>query len=268
MDRLSMYSSRQRNWDLFSAKSCLQSAVVMFACALVLAVAIPDTARADRGFFAHDGEPYWHPGNITGGARSRLSVGTERPSSRAGRRTAAIGAVAFDDDERPQVRRATPPRDSASRPAVKRKIAPNRRVAGTRPRLTPAPTAARANRARLASLGPATTFSPSAPSLPSLSGGLVAWRASASCLASNLRDVIERVASYGRVTVNSTCRNRAHNRRVGGASKSWHLTGNAADLRISGNWRAAAAFMRASVGGFKHYGGGLFHIDNGPKRTF
>lgn len=268
MDRLSMYSRRSRHLGLFSVQSCLQSAAVVFAYALVLAVTIPDTARADRGFFANEGEPYWHPGNITGGTRVRLNVGSERPASRTGRQTAAIGAAAYEDDERPQARRTTTPRASASRPAIKRQVAPNRRVAGTRPRLTPAPTAARANRARLASLGPTTTFSPSAPSLPSLSGGLVAWRASASCLAGNLRDVIERVASYGRVTVNSTCRNRAHNRRVGGASKSWHLTGNAADLRIAGNWRAAAAFMRASVGGFKHYGGGLFHIDNGPKRTF
>jgi len=103
----------------------------------------------------------------------------------------------------------------------------------------------------------------------SIGGGAVAWRASSSCLSSNLQSVIASVAaSYGSVTVNSTCRSHAHNRRVGGASKSWHLTGQAADIRVHGNWRMAAAYLRSSVGGFKHYGGGLFHIDNGPSRSW
>lgn len=103
----------------------------------------------------------------------------------------------------------------------------------------------------------------------SVSGGGIAWRASSGCLASNLRAVIASVASsYGSVTVNSTCRSHSHNRRVGGASKSWHLTGEAADIRVHGNWRSAAAYLRSSVGGFKHYGGGLFHIDNGPSRSW
>lgn len=102
----------------------------------------------------------------------------------------------------------------------------------------------------------------------SVGGGGVAWRASSSCLAGNLQSVIAGVASYGSVTVNSTCRSHSHNRRVGGASKSWHLTGQAADIRVHGNWRQAAAYLRSSVGGFKHYGGGLFHIDNGPNRSW
>jgi hypothetical protein len=29
-----------------------------------------------------------------------------------------------------------------------------------------------------------------------------------------------------------------------------------------------AAYVRSRVGGFKHYGGGLFHIDTGPRRTW
>ena len=103
----------------------------------------------------------------------------------------------------------------------------------------------------------------------SVGGGGIAWRASSGCLASNLRAVIASVASsYGSVTVNSTCRSHSHNRRVGGASKSWHLSGEAADFRVHGNWRQAAAYLRSSVGGFKHYGGGLFHIDNGPHRSW
>ncbi len=122
-------------------------------------------------------------------------------------------------------------------------------------------------RTRVASLGRDSVPTP-APQR-SLTGGSIAWRANSGCLAGNLRNVIAAVAAnYGPVTVNSTCRSRAHNRRVGGASKSWHLTGEAADLRVHGNVSAAASYMRSAVGGFKHYGGGLFHIDNGAKRSF
>ncbi len=100
-------------------------------------------------------------------------------------------------------------------------------------------------------------------------GGGINWIASSSCLDGSLRSVLSQVASrFGSVTVNSTCRSAGHNRRVGGASKSWHLTGDAADFRIHGNWGAASSFLRSTVGGFKHYGGGLFHIDTGPKRSW
>lgn len=105
----------------------------------------------------------------------------------------------------------------------------------------------------------------------SLSGGSVNWIASAGCLDGSLRSVVNAVASrFGPVTVNSTCRSRGHNRRVGGASKSKHLTGDAVDFRIHGNVSATYAYLRSSgsVGGLKHYGGGLFHIDNGPRRSW
>lgn len=123
-------------------------------------------------------------------------------------------------------------------------------------------------RVRTASLG--RTYVPEEKAQKSVSGGGgIRWIASASCLDGGLRGVLSQVASrFGSVTVNSTCRSPGHNRRVGGASKSWHLTGDAADFRIHGNWGAASSFLRGSVGGFKHYGGGLFHIDTGPKRTW
>lgn len=268
MDCLSNYSARLRRPTIGSVHTCGLSVVTLLAAVVLTGLAWPQSALADRGFFADDGSPYWRSeSGLTGGRTRSGAVTVAAPRLRTQRTAAApITAVAVDDVDdgvRPQARRATP-----SRPAVKRAPAAARRTA-TRPRLTPGPTAQRASRTRLASLGAPATFGPPAPSaLPSLSGGLVAWRASSSCLASNLRNVIERVASYGPVTVNSTCRSRAHNRRVGGASRSWHLTGNAADLRVRGNWRAAMAYLRGSVGGFKHYGGGLFHIDNGPKRRF
>ena len=97
----------------------------------------------------------------------------------------------------------------------------------------------------------------------------VTWLASSHCLARNLRRAVETVARrYGPVIVNSTCRTRSRNRRVGGAGHSYHLTGNAVDLRVRGNIRGAAAYLRNVVGGYKHYGRGRFHVDNGPRRYF
>ncbi len=120
---------------------------------------------------------------------------------------------------------------------------------------------------RTASLG--KTPVPSAPSGSATGGGGIHWKASASCLDSSLRAVIAHVAAnYGKVRVNSTCRSRKHNRRVGGAPRSYHLSGKAADIRVFGNVRATFAYLRTAVGGLKHYGGGLFHIDTGPRRRF
>ncbi|MEM7750133.1 MAG: D-Ala-D-Ala carboxypeptidase family metallohydrolase [Pseudomonadota bacterium] len=105
----------------------------------------------------------------------------------------------------------------------------------------------------------------------SITGGArgVTWVARKGCLNGRLKAAIYHVArTYGRVRVNSTCRSRRHNRRVGGARRSLHLTGNAADIRIWGNVRAAARYLRGVAGGYKHYGGGLFHIDTGPRRSW
>lgn len=97
----------------------------------------------------------------------------------------------------------------------------------------------------------------------------IKWVASRSCLTKRLHAAIRHVAlNYGRVRVNSTCRSRRHNRRVGGARRSWHLKGRAADIRVFGNIRKAARYLRRVVGGYKHYGGGLFHIDTGPRRRW
>lgn len=122
---------------------------------------------------------------------------------------------------------------------------------------------------RVASLGGA--FAPNPSPGPSLSGGSVRWVATSGCLNSGLRSVVASVAaSFGPVTVNSTCRGRRHNARVGGARRSHHLTGNAVDFRVRGNWRGVMAHLRSSglVGGLKHYGGGLFHIDTGTRRSW
>ncbi len=110
-----------------------------------------------------------------------------------------------------------------------------------------------------------------APTKSVAGGGGIRWVASAGCLNGTLRSVVAQVAaSYGSVTVSSTCRGKSHNRKVGGAPKSHHLTGDAVDFRVRGNVRAVYAFLRShgSIGGVKHYGGGLFHIDTGPRRSW
>ena len=106
---------------------------------------------------------------------------------------------------------------------------------------------------------------------PSATGGGVRWAASSSCLNGTLASIVSHVAAnYGSVTVNSTCRSRSHNAAVGGAHRSQHLTGNAVDFRVHGNAGAVYAYLRSSgsVGGLKHYGGGLFHIDTGARRSW
>lgn len=119
---------------------------------------------------------------------------------------------------------------------------------------------------KVASLG--GTYTPTLPK-KSLTGGSgkVTWIARAGCLNSGLRAIVQEVASqFGPVTVNSTCRSKADNRRVGGAPRSYHLTGDAVDFRVHANVSAVASFLKSRVGGYQNKGGGLFHIDTGPRR--
>ena len=98
--------------------------------------------------------------------------------------------------------------------------------------------------------------------------GRIQWSAPKTCLHPKLRRLVHEARRFGDIRVNSTCRSVEHNARVGGARRSYHLTGDAVDLRIFGDWEAAAVFLSRHVGGYKHYGDGLFHIDVGPKRRF
>ena len=162
-------------------------------------------------------------------------------------------------------------RTERSSPAARQARTPKpSSLGGPKSEETAAPKQAKQKPVRTASLG--RTYVPEDKPKAQKSaggGGGITWIASASCLDSGLRSVLAQVASrFGSVTVNSTCRSASHNRSVGGASKSWHLTGDAADFRIHGNWGAASSFLRSAAGGFKHYGGGLFHIDTGPKRSW
>jgi Peptidase M15 len=133
--------------------------------------------------------------------------------------------------------------------------------------------ASRSKGTQVASLGTSRTDESPSRRAPVTSGrsGNVNWVASSGCLNGTLRSVLNNLAaSYGSITVSSTCRSASHNRRVGGAPRSMHLSGDAADFRIHGNVGAAYASLRSngSVGGLKHYGGGLYHIDTGARRSW
>jgi Peptidase M15 len=123
----------------------------------------------------------------------------------------------------------------------------------------------------VASLGRDFVAPPSAG--PGLTGEPIRWLALASidCLAAPLRGVLsELAAAFGPMTVRWTCRDKQLNARVGGARRSYHLTGNAVDFNMTGNYRAILSFLKGNklVGGLKHYGQGAFHIDTGPRRTW
>ncbi len=101
--------------------------------------------------------------------------------------------------------------------------------------------------------------------------GNVSWNAPSGCVPGSLKSVLYQVSQkFGPVVVNSTARGHKHNRRVGGARKSWHLKCMATDFRVRGNSKGLYAFLRRhpSVGGLHRYPSGFFHIDLGPKRTW
>jgi len=98
-------------------------------------------------------------------------------------------------------------------------------------------------------------------------------RASAptSCLPDKLLTVVADVAGkYGPVSIESTHRSVAHNRRAGGAPHSLHIACRAIDFRIRGRSRGVMAYLsaRSDVGGLKMYRNGIIHIDNGQRRSW
>lgn len=116
-----------------------------------------------------------------------------------------------------------------------------------------------------------TVSEPEVRESTSLAGSAITWHASSSCVPQQLRAVLADVVSaFGPITVSSTCRSVSGNRAAGGAGQSYHLSGQAVDFRAGANTGAIYAALSANraVGGLKHYGGGLFHIDTGPRRSF
>jgi Peptidase M15 len=80
-------------------------------------------------------------------------------------------------------------------------------------------------------------------------------------------------AHFGRpIEVQSGYRSPTHNKRVGGARKSLHMRGRAADIRVQGvSGARLLTFLRSHprVGGIGYFmAGGFIHIDDGRKRTW
>jgi uncharacterized protein YcbK (DUF882 family) len=88
----------------------------------------------------------------------------------------------------------------------------------------------------------------------------VKWQAPKSCLPAALLGAVESVGARRHVVVTSTYRNR-------GLKGSYHRRCKAIDFRVLGSSRAVLQELRGypGVGATKHYGGGLYHIDTGPK---
>lgn len=99
----------------------------------------------------------------------------------------------------------------------------------------------------------------------------IQYNAPSKCVPARLRQVLDRVSvKYGPITVNSTVRSKARNRRVGGRSKSYHLSCQAVDFRVHGRTGGLMKHLAASrdVGGLKRYPAGYYHIDTGPRRSW
>ena len=102
-------------------------------------------------------------------------------------------------------------------------------------------------------------------------GQRIHYNAPSKCVPSRLKAALQAIAAkYGPVTVNSTYRSPAKNRKIGGKSKSWHLSCGAVDFRVHGKTSGLLKYLRANknVGGYKRYKSGFYHIDAGPKRTW
>jgi len=102
-------------------------------------------------------------------------------------------------------------------------------------------------------------------------GRRVHYNAPSKCVPGRLKSALKSVAAkYGPITVSSTYRSPAKNRKIGGKSKSWHLKCGAVDFRVHAKTGGLLKYLRSNknVGGYKRYKSGFYHIDAGPKRTW
>ncbi|MGB7432624.1 MAG: D-Ala-D-Ala carboxypeptidase family metallohydrolase [Ahrensia sp.] len=102
-------------------------------------------------------------------------------------------------------------------------------------------------------------------------GNRVHYNAPSKCVPARLKAALTAVsAKYGPITVNSTYRSPAKNRKIGGKKSSWHLKCAAIDFRVHGSTKGLLSFLskNKNVGGYKRYKSGFYHIDTGPKRTW
>lgn len=96
---------------------------------------------------------------------------------------------------------------------------------------------------------------------------------STQCLPQKLRGFVNELRNrFGNVEINSAMRNRNHNRQVGGARRSQHLSCNAIDFNIPGvSKRDVRLFLIANFsgrGGIGFYCNDRFHLDVGAARQW
>lgn len=116
----------------------------------------------------------------------------------------------------------------------------------------------------------------SLPVLYTIGGkGTVDYKKISWCVPWSLKRVLRRVAHrYGDVVVFSTWRSPWHNRRVGGAKRSYHKRCQAVDFTVRGaDMREVFEYVKRQdeVGGHSLYSrarGGHIHIDTGPRRSW
>jgi hypothetical protein len=252
-------------------------------CTLAIAIASAGVTIDASSAFAYV-DDNWAYSVITEKERGQVQT-AERPARQSRRRSSPADASDAENDEfRPQ-RSAPLKRKNAGRERTHRQVASLGRdiapahlprlsvVEWARPKAEPAPAKPKESMGPIvASLGREFVV-PTPSTEPSLAGDRIKWMplASVNCLAAPLRGVLaELAATFGPLTVRWTCRDKSLNARVGGARRSYHLTGNAVDFNMTGNYRAILGFLKGKkqVGGLKHYGNGAFHIDTGPRRTW
>lgn len=94
-------------------------------------------------------------------------------------------------------------------------------------------------------------------------------------IADELIDILEKIRThFGKpVHINSGYRTNAHNAKIGGATKSQHCQGTAADITVSGIdtyevAKYAETLMPSSGGiGWYNYSGGFTHVDVRSNRS-
>lgn len=102
-------------------------------------------------------------------------------------------------------------------------------------------------------------------------GRRIHYNAPSKCVPARLKRVLKSVAAkYGPITVNSTYRSSKKNRKIGGKKRSYHLRCAAVDFRVHARTKGLLSYLKRhkSVGGYKRYRSGFYHIDTGPKRTW